>query len=86
MRTDEIEKFLTGQMTADKRISFEEEIEMNDDLREDVAITRLFIRELRKKSLEEDKMTIAASSSKWAKERTNGSDGQWLHACCPSSW
>ena len=80
MRTDEIEKFLTGQMTADERISFEEEIEMNDDLREDVAITRLFIRELRKKSLEEDKMTIAAIKQQMGKGENKRF--RWIVAAC----
>ena len=80
MRTDEIEKFLTGQMTADERISFEEEIEMNDDLREDVAITRLFIRELRKKSLEEDKMTIAAIKQQMGKGENKRF--RWAVAAC----
>ena len=54
MKIDEIDKYLAGDMTAEERASFEQEMEHDTKLREDVRIIAYIIHGIKQVGLEEE--------------------------------
>ena len=67
MKIDEIDKYLAGEMTAEERVSFEQEMEHDAKLRENVRIIAFIIHGIKQVGLEEDNQRlqrlIASSAS-----------------------
>lgn len=67
MKIDEIDKYLAGEMTAEERVSFEQEMEHDAKLREDVRIIAFIIHGIKQVGLEEENQRlqrlIASSTS-----------------------